>query len=62
MLIGFEPRDGTDPVDLLRVGVWTNLFHPGSSPPLQEIHLVGEVEEENLIEKLQVVDQQQCKR
>ena len=57
MLIGFELRDGTDPVDLLRVGVWTDLFHPGSVPPLQEIRLVGEVEEENLIEKLQVVQE-----
>ena len=57
MLIGFEPRDGTDPVDLLRVGVWTDLFHPGSVPPLQEIRLVSEVEEENLIEKLQVVQE-----
>ena len=56
MLIGFEPRDGTDPVDLLCVGVWADLFHPGSSPPLQEISLVGEIEEENLIGKLQVVD------
>ena len=56
-MIGFEPRDGTDPVDLLRVGVWTDLFHPGSVPPLQEIRLVGEIEEENLIEKLQVVQE-----
>ena len=48
MMIGFEPRDGTDPVDLLRVGVWTDLFHPGSVPPLQEVRLVGEIEEENL--------------
>ena len=44
-------------MDLLRVGVWADLFHPGSSPPLQEISLVGEVEEENLIEKLQVVQE-----
>ena len=57
MLIGFEPRDGTDPVDLLRVGVWANLFHPGSVPPLQEVRLVGEIEEEHLIEKLQVVQE-----
>ena len=49
-------------MDLLRVGVWTNLLHPWSISALNEILGVGQVEEENLIGKLQVVDQQQCKR